>query len=113
MARHTGGLAVEAPLQLDRDLHPYDHEQVDQLVDTWLQRVTQPQPVQHAVCMYTMSPDLHFLVGCLEPGLAVAAGLSGHGYKFAPVLGEALADLAMHGGTDLPIEFLCPSRLFG
>jgi len=38
--------------------------------------------------------------------VVVAAGLSGHGFKFTPVLGKALADLALDGGTQLPIGFL-------
>jgi glycine/D-amino acid oxidase-like deaminating enzyme len=40
------------------------------------------------------------------PGLCIATGFSGHGFKFASVIGEALADLATNGKTDLPIEFL-------
>ncbi len=63
-------------------------------------------------CLYTMSPDAHFLVGPL-PGhdaVMVACGFSGHGFKFAPVIGEALADLAMEGRTALPIGFLDPGR---
>ena len=55
-------------------------------------------------CMYTMTPDEHFVIGHL-PGsdgiVAVAAGFSGHGFKFGPVVGEILADLAVDGGTDL------------
>jgi sarcosine oxidase len=67
--------------------------------------------VVHAChCMYTMSPDGHFVVGrhpsCAN--VAVACGTSGHGFKFAPVLGEALADLAMDGRTALPVGFLAP-----
>jgi monomeric sarcosine oxidase len=61
-------------------------------------------------CMYTMSPDGHFVVG-LHPefaNVAVACGFSGHGFKFAPVIGEALADLAVDGRTALPIGFLAP-----
>lgn len=61
-------------------------------------------------CMYTMSPDGHFVVGrhpCFA-NVAVACGFSGHGFKFAPVMGEALADLAIDGRTSLPIEFLAP-----
>ena len=61
-------------------------------------------------CMYTMSRDGHFVVG-LHPGfanVAVACGFSGHGFKFAPVIGEALADLAVDGRTALPIGFLAP-----
>jgi sarcosine oxidase len=52
-------------------------------------------------CLFTNSPDEHFIVD-LHPGLpqvAVAAGFSGHGYKFASVMGEILADLAIDGST--------------
>ena len=41
----------------------------------------------------------------------IACGFSGHGFKFMPVLGEALADLAVTGLTALPIEFLRFGRL--
>jgi sarcosine oxidase len=64
-------------------------------------------------CRYTYSPDEHFVVDFL-PGydkrVIVAAGFSGHGFKFAPVIGEALADLAIAGQTDLPIDFLGMNR---
>jgi len=64
--------------------------------------------------MYTMSPDVHFVVGQYpdEPNVHFAAGLSGHGFKFATVLGEALTDLTLKGRTALPIDFLSPERLF-
>jgi glycine/D-amino acid oxidase-like deaminating enzyme len=61
-----------------------------------------------------MSPDHHFLVG-LHPDharVAIAAGFSGHGFKFASVMGEALADLALTGTTPLPLGFLSPSRFW-
>jgi sarcosine oxidase len=61
-----------------------------------------------SICMYTNSPDQHFIVD-LMPGCArtwIACGFSGHGFKFMPVLGEALADLAIDGSTQLPIGFL-------
>jgi sarcosine oxidase len=48
------------------------------------------------------------------PGCArtwVACGFSGHGFKFMPVIGEALADLATGGATSLPIGFLDSRRL--
>ena len=67
----------------------------------------------HAACLYTMSPDGHFVVG-LHPEhsrVAIAAGFSGHGFKFASVMGEILADLALAGETAHPIGFLSPQRL--
>jgi sarcosine oxidase len=63
-------------------------------------------------CLYTMSPDSNFIVG-LHPAhanVAIACGFSGHGFKFAPAIGEALADLATEGKTPLPIGFLRPGR---
>ena len=54
-----------------------------------------------------MTPDGHFVVDRHpeHPQVAFAAGLSGHGFKFVPVLGRILADLALEGRTSLPITF--------
>jgi len=56
-----------------------------------------------AVCMYTNTPDEHFAIGSPAPGLIVASPCSGHGFKFAPVVGEIVADLAVSGSTRHPI----------
>lgn len=63
-------------------------------------------------CLYTNSPDGHFIVDRhpATPGVVLAAGFSGHGFKFAPVIGEALADLSTHGRTELPVGFLALGR---
>lgn len=64
-------------------------------------------------CLYTYSPDAHFIIDHL-PGydkrVVIACGFSGHGFKFVPVVGEVLADLAIKGRTDLPIGFLSVNR---
>ncbi len=53
------------------------------------------------VCLYTMTPDGDFLLDRLPgaPQIVVASPCSGHGFKFAPVIGEILADLATEGTT--------------
>jgi sarcosine oxidase len=68
--------------------------------------------VAAATCLYTMSPDENFIVGTHAGSRRThfAAGLSGHGFKLAPALGDALVDVALRGQTDLPIEFLSPRR---
>ncbi len=67
----------------------------------------------HRVCMYSNSPDHHFLIDHHphHKNVAFAAGFSGHGFKFASVIGEILADLATTGRTDHPVDFLRLRRL--
>jgi len=68
--------------------------------------------VEAATCLYTMTPDENFLFGtrrnCTRTHFA--AGLSGHGFKLAPALGDALVDIALRDRTDLPVDFLSPKR---
>lgn len=51
-----------------------------------------PEPVAHERCCYDSTPDRDFVVDRVG-NVVVAAGTSGHGFKFAPVLGELVADL--------------------
>ena len=64
------------------------------------------------ICLYTMTPDNHFIIDHHPrlPGVVFATGFSGHGFKFAPVVGEVLADLALDGTTAQPISFLSAGR---
>jgi len=65
-----------------------------------------------ATCLYTMTPDEHFIIDRAPERRRtfVACGFSGHGFKFAPVIGEILADLVQKGSTELPCGFLRASR---
>ncbi|MEW4527362.1 N-methyl-L-tryptophan oxidase [Maioricimonas sp. JC845] len=111
IGEHTRGERVADPYTVDRGLLASDLLPVRHMLKQFLPGVS-PEPSKHAVCMYTNSPDGHFIVD-RHPGdeaVVLAAGLSGHGFKFAPVMGEALADLAESGTTDLPIGFLGLSR---
>jgi sarcosine oxidase len=57
-------------------------------------------------CLYTMAPDGDFILDRLpgHPQIVVASPCSGHGFKFAPVIGEILADLAIAGCTEHDIS---------
>jgi sarcosine oxidase len=59
------------------------------------------QMVNAKTCIYTMTPDGDFIIDRLPqvPQIIVASPCSGHGFKFAPAIGEALADLATQGAT--------------
>jgi sarcosine oxidase len=56
-------------------------------------------------CLYTVPPDQHFVLDTLpeHPGVSVAVG-AGHAYKFASLVGQVLADLALRGKSDHPLE---------
>jgi monomeric sarcosine oxidase len=73
----------------------------------------QPTLLKAKTCFYTMTPDEHFIID-QHPSyqnLWFAAGFSGHGFKFAPVVAQALSELALEGKTSLPVEFLRLKRL--
>ncbi|MGC3970058.1 MAG: N-methyl-L-tryptophan oxidase [Pirellulales bacterium] len=110
-AEHSGGLPVADPAQLERAVDQDDLARVQTFLRTYMPGVT-PTLTDHAPCMYTMSPDENFLVDRhpQHSQVAFVAGLSGHGFKFACVLGEALADLSTNGQNALPMEFLSCRR---
>ncbi|HEX5578568.1 MAG TPA: N-methyl-L-tryptophan oxidase [Candidatus Limnocylindria bacterium] len=66
-------------------------------------------------CIFTNSPDEHFLIDLLPdaPQVSVAAGFSGHGYKFTSLVGEVMADLASEGRTRHDIRLFRLERFAG
>lgn len=68
-------------------------------------------PIELAACLYTMTADRRFVIGPLRraPEVVVASACSGHGFKFGPAIGQALADLAT--GVDRhDLDFISTSR---
>jgi monomeric sarcosine oxidase len=63
-------------------------------------------------CMYALTPDDHFVIGThpRQPRVAVAGGFSGHGYKFAPVVGEIVAALLAGEDPGIAIDLFDPRR---
>lgn len=107
VACHTGGEVITDPSTVDRRLDEKDLARVRHFTEEWFPEVGAGL-LRHETCLYTMSPDEHFIVDRHpgHPQVAFAAGLSGHGFKFASVLGEILSDLIVEGKTGLPAEFL-------
>jgi monomeric sarcosine oxidase len=110
-AEHTGGNEVGDPLNIDRRSDRAEATRVESFLADHLPGVSRPSS-QYSVCMYTLTPDEHFVVDRhpADPRVVLAAGLSGHGFKFTCVLGEALAELTLDGQTRLPIDFLALDR---
>lgn len=106
VGRHVPGPVVD-PDSMPREPAPGDEDSVLEFIGRYLPGARGPVR-ELSVCTYTNSPDRHFVLDRL-PGYGhvyVACGFSGHGFKFAPVIGEALADLALMGTTRLPVSFL-------
>lgn len=106
-AEHTGFDVVGDPANVDRHVRPNDRARLDAFRERVLSRALSVLD-RYSVCLYTLTPDRHFVVDHHpdDPDIIVAAGFSGHGFKFTSVIGETLADLAGNGRTDAPIEFL-------
>jgi monomeric sarcosine oxidase len=93
MANPAGGVAVD-PRAVDRSTHAGENQDCLELAARVLPGV-QTAVVQSKVCLYTMTPDTDFIVDRHpeNPRIAIGTGFSGHGFKFAPAIGELLAEL--------------------
>ncbi|HIG12259.1 MAG: N-methyl-L-tryptophan oxidase [bacterium] len=96
VAEHTGGTLLTDPLDLEHGVLPAEAERMETFLAGHLPAVATPH-ARHATCLYTKTPDEHFIVDRVPdaPQIAFAAGLSGHGFKFASALGEQLCDLTL------------------
>jgi sarcosine oxidase len=94
VAVHHHGEAT-TPDAVDRRLRPDDEEAIRELVRRFFP-AGDGELREFAVCLYTNTPDEHFVIDRLpdDERVLVASPCSGHGFKFAPAVGEILADLA-------------------
>jgi sarcosine oxidase len=94
LARHYGAPELSEPEQVERSISAGEEAPVRAFLDSHLPAAA--SRVQDAsICLYTLTPDRHFVID-VHPehgAVVVACGFSGHGFKFAPVVGELLADL--------------------
>ena len=103
---------VTDPDKVDRKTTENDIQNLTYCLNKYLPGVF--DSVLHTkICLYGNSPDENFIIDKLpgyEENVSIACGFSGHGFKFASVVGEILTDLAIDGKTDQPIEFLNTNR---
>ena len=95
------------PDHKSEDANPEDLEILRSFADQYLPNLG--NLVTAKTCLYTNSKDEHFCIDFLpghDQDIVFACGFSGHGFKFAPVIGEILADLILQGKSELLIGFL-------
>lgn len=112
VARHYGAPELRDPSEVVRTVSSDDEAPVRRFLRAHLPAADGPLR-RASVCIYTLTPDRHFLIDVHPeyPQVVFAAGFSGHGFKFASVVGEILADLAERGRTDHPIGMFRLARL--
>ena len=112
LAKHYPGGDISDPDTINRIPKEQDENELIQALNKFIPDAYEETLVMKT-CMYTNTPDEHFVLDYL-PGynkdVAIATGFSGHGFKFASVVGEIMTDLTTKGGTTLPIGFLNAKR---
>jgi glycine/D-amino acid oxidase-like deaminating enzyme len=106
---------LTAPDDVDREIDPTrDVAPIARAMEEWMPGATatfrEAKP-----CMYSLTPDGNFVIDRHPqyPNVILCGGFSGHGFKFAPVIGEIAADLALDGGSRHAIAFLSLKRFAG
>lgn len=99
------------PASIDRTIRETDERDMRSVIEARIPTLN-GRRIDARTCMYTMTPDEHFILGPHPnyPQVSIAAGFSGHGFKFSVVVGEILADLAAEGHTRHNIGLFSPQR---
>jgi sarcosine oxidase len=110
LGRHENG-EVTTARTIRRSIDQAEIDQLRAMLDRYMPGAS-GEVVKTLTCMYTNTPDEHFILDQHPsyPQVVFGCGFSGHGFKFASVIGEILADLAVDGVTEHDIRFLSQTR---
>jgi sarcosine oxidase len=110
IGRHEIG-AVCTPETIDREVREDEIAMLQNVLDTYMPGASGPV-LRTLTCMYTNTPDLQFVLDRhpSHDNVVIGCGFSGHGFKFASVIGEILSQLALDGQSTLDIDFLSADR---
>ncbi|SEE29872.1 N-methyl-L-tryptophan oxidase [Ruania alba] len=105
---------VADPDNLDREITTTMVAQLREIVTTFFPGL-HPEPVTLSAHQEGYTPDKRWIIGTApdQPSVITACGFSGSGFKFAPTIGDILADLALDGGTSRDIARFAPDRFVG
>jgi sarcosine oxidase len=104
VARHHTGVPC-SPTDIRREVNQDEIREARGILERNLPTIN-GELLSATTCMYTNTPDGHFIIDRdpRHPNVILASPCSGHGFKFASVIGEVLADLACDGRTKHPID---------
>lgn len=113
---HGKDVPIDPNVNYLQDVTPQEEEEMRQAIAaTFCEQISAQPLIETKQCMYTMTPDEHFIIGVPKgyTRVCAVAGLSGHGFKMTPALGQMLADFACDGKKGLEkwkADFCEPSR---
>ena len=111
-AFHHGGEMFDDPVKLDRAVREEDEKSLRHAISDILPQLN-GRVLKSAVCLYTDTPDYHFLLDW-HPGhrnVIICSPCSGHGFKFSSVVGEIVADMATKGDAGYDMSLFNVDRL--
>lgn len=92
VAEFNGGKILSSARTQDRIMDDANRQRVVDYAERYLPGVV-PEPYAETTCLFTNTPNEDFVLDTVE-NITVVSPCSGHGGKFAPLLGEMAADLA-------------------
>ena len=100
-AAFHGGPALRQPSDVDYTPDPANVEQLRPFLRAHIPAVAAAPLRESRICLYTITPDEHFVVDAhpTHKHVVIGAGFSGHGFKFSTMIGKMLSDIALDGST--------------
>jgi sarcosine oxidase len=92
--------------EVDPDTRPFEADAAREArIGDWIRRRLSPAPAltRTETCLYTTTPDEDFVLDRIGP-MVIGSPCSGHGFKFAPLIGEVLADLVIGDQPPIPLD---------
>lgn len=114
IAEHYPRTPLPDPSAIDRNVSPADVARLQGFAQGYLSGIDTGAWTANT-CIYTMTPDSDFILDRhpQHDNVYIAAGFSGHGFKFASVIGAVMADFCERGATAEPVGFLGLGRFRG
>lgn len=109
---YHGGTPVDDPSQIDYEPSPEMVEHIRTFARKHLPVIGDSPLALTRICLYTMTPDEHFIIDRHpeHSHVIIASPCSGHGFKFSTLIGRILTDLALRGRTEYDISLFNVNR---
>jgi sarcosine oxidase len=109
LALHRRG-AAHPPLERQSEASPAFIEACREFWSAFVPALADARIVRSRLCVYNDTPDEDFLIGSHPSGVMLCTGFSGHGFKFAPLVGRLCAQLLCGEPTDVDVSRFAPAR---